>query len=42
MASREVRETKGEDLVLEVFRELCAVRGTIDDSYDQGLTETLH
>lgn len=32
----------GEDLVLEVFRELCAMRGTVDDGYDQGLMETLH
>jgi len=32
----------GEDLVLEVFRELCAVRATIDDGYDEGCMETLH
>jgi hypothetical protein len=32
----------GEDLVLAVFRELCAVRGAIDDGYDDGCMETLH
>lgn len=32
----------GEGLVLAVFRELCAVRGTVDDVYDDGCMETLH
>lgn len=46
MAARTIAHTQvadaSQDLVLAVFRELCAVRATIDDGYDDGCLETLH